>query len=405
MRTAIIHDWLITCGGAEKVLENLLTLYPDADLFALYDFLPADERYFISGKVVRTSFLQRLPFARSKYRSYLPLMPYAVEQFDLSSYDLIISNSHAVAKGVLTGPDQLHVSYILSPIRYAWDLTHQYLSESGLTRGLRAFLAKAILHYVRLWDARTGNAPDEIAAISAYIARRIRKTYGRKAAVIYPPVDVDAFELGLHKGDFYLTASRMVPYKRISLIVRAFARMPDRRLIVIGDGPDYFKIKSEATSNVTLMGYQPAPVLKDYLKKARAFIFAAEEDFGILPVEAQACGTPVIAYGRGGTAETVRDGTSGLFFHAQDPDAISEAISRFEKHGRFDPHAIRDNARRFSRERFLREFHSFVNKAIETRAESRGESTNEMRLMNNILHSQGEPPILKEEAPDTILVS
>ena len=218
-RIAIIHDWLVVYAGAERVLEQVLACYPDADLFSLVDFLPAGQRAFINNKPVTTSFIQRLPRARKKYRGYLPLMPLAVEQFDLSAYDLVISSSHAVAKGVLTGPDQLHLSYVHSPIRYAWDLQHQYLRESGLDRGAKGWIAKAILHYIRLWDVRTANGVDVFIANSHYIDRRIRKVYGRDSTVIYPPVDVADFPLRADKEDFYVTASRMVPYKKVDLIV------------------------------------------------------------------------------------------------------------------------------------------------------------------------------------------
>lgn len=200
----------------------------------------------------------------------------------------------------------VHISYVHSPIRYAWDLQHQYLKESGLIKGVKGKIAKAILHYMRMWDVRTANGVDFFIANSEFIAKRIKKCYRREAAVIYPPVDVEAFKMREEKEDFYLTASRMVPYKKMDLIVEAFSRMPDKKLVVIGDGPDFGKIKSKATNNITLLGYQPFGVLKDYMQKAKAFVFAAEEDFGITPVEAQACGTPVIAFGKGGALETVK---------------------------------------------------------------------------------------------------
>ena len=217
MRIAIVHDWLVVYAGAERVLEQMLACYPDADLFSLVDFLPAGQRDFIRNKLVTTSFIQRLPRARKKYRNYLPFMPLAVEQFDLSGYDLVISSNHAVAKGVLTGPDQLHLCMCHSPIRYAWDLQHQYLREAGLERGIKGWMAKVILHYVRLWDVRTANGVDAFIAISRHIARRIRKVYGRDSTVIYPPVDVADFPLYRDKEDFYVTASRMVPYKKMDL--------------------------------------------------------------------------------------------------------------------------------------------------------------------------------------------
>lgn len=356
MKVAIVHDWLVTYAGAERVLEQMINQFPDADLFSLVDFLPENERGFIKNKPVKTSFIQNLPKARKKYRSYLPLMPLAVEQFDLSGYDLVISSSHCVAKGVITGPDQRHICMIYTPVRYAWDLQHQYLRESGLDHGFKGKIAKMVLHYIRMWDLRTANGVDEYIAISDYIARRVWKCYRRKSTVIYPPVDVEKFTLCEQKEDFYLTASRMVPYKKIDLIVDAFAQMPDKKLIVIGDGPDYEKIKAKATSNVTMMGYQPFEVLRDHMQRAKAFVFAAEEDFGIAPVEAQACGTPVIAYGKGGALETVVEGETGMFFEEQRVEAIIKAINQFEEnYGEFMFKAIRKHAETFSVERFRNE--------------------------------------------------
>ncbi|WP_312283562.1 glycosyltransferase family 4 protein [Candidatus Igneacidithiobacillus taiwanensis] len=368
MRIAIVHDWLVTYAGAERVLEQMLHCYPEADLFSLVDFLPDQGRGFILDKPVTTSFVQRLPFARKKYRTYLPFMLLAVEQLNLSSYDLVISSSHAVAKGVLTGPEQLHLSYVHSPIRYAWDLQHQYLRESGLDRGLKGWAAKAILHYIRLWDTRTANGVDGFLSNSRFIARRIHKTYRRDSTVVYPPVDVSDFPLCLEKEDFYVTASRLVPYKKVDLIVEAFSSMPDKRLVVIGDGPDFAKVQAKAGPNVELLGFASSDVLRDHLQRARAFVFAAEEDFGIAPLEAQACGTPVIAYGRGGALETVRglgvvpDGPTGVFFAEQSVAAVVEAVQRFEREGgaAIAPEACRDNALRFAPERFREEFMAFV---------------------------------------------
>jgi glycosyltransferase involved in cell wall biosynthesis len=365
MRIAIIHDWLVVRAGAEKVLEQIVNIFPEADLFALVDFLPKGARGFLHDKPVTTSFLQHFPLARTKYRSYLPLMPLAIEQFDLSGYDLVISSSHAIAKGVITGPDQLHISYVHSPIRYAWDLQHQYLRETNLMVGLKGWLAKWFLHKIRIWDTRTSNGVDRFIANSGFIARRIYKVYHRHSTVIYPPVSVQAFPLGAEKSDFYLTASRMVPYKRIDLIVAAFTSMPQRKLVVIGEGPEYDRIKACAGNNISFLGYQPNEVLREHMQQARAFVFAAEEDFGIVPVEAQACGTPVIAYGRGGALETIRGLESpqptGVFFGEHSIASLVQAVELFEANAqRIYPGACRDNALRFSEERFRLEFAALV---------------------------------------------
>jgi glycosyltransferase involved in cell wall biosynthesis len=365
LKVAIVHEWFVDYSGSERVVEQILNIFPEADLFAVVDFLPSSLRSFIRDKSVKTTFVQNLPGARTKYRSYLPLMPLAIEQHDLSAYDLIISSSHAVAKGVLTGPHQLHVSYIHSPMRYAWDLQHQYLRESGLHRGLKGWVARWLLHRIRLWDLRTANGVDALVANSKFVARRIWKVYRRTAQVIYPPVDVARFGLTVGKDDFYVTASRMVPYKRVALIVEAFSAMPNRKLVVIGDGPEFKRAKSKAASNVQLLGYQPLEVLRDHMQRARAFVFAAEEDFGITAVEAQACGTPVIAFVRGGVSESVLGiectEPTGLFFHTQTVEAIIGAVEEFDRNSaRFSPAACRANAERFSIERFRSEFAGFI---------------------------------------------
>ena len=370
MKIAIVHDWLVTYAGAERVLEQIVKSFPGADIFTVVDFLPEQNRKILGSAKVQTTFIQRLPFAEKKYRQYLPLMPLAVEQLDLSNYNLVLSSSYAVAKGILVGPDQVHICFCHSPIRYAWDLQHQYLQEVGLTKGLRSLVARSVLHYVRLWDTRTSNGVDEFIANSEFIRRRIRRVYGREARVIYPPVDVEAFSYCPHKEKFYVTASRMVPYKRVGMIVDAFAALPDRQLFVIGDGPEFERVSRRAPKNVVLLGHQPFLRLRDYLQRARAFVYAAEEDFGIIPVEAQACGTPVIAYGRGGVLESVIGGEgvrgrTGLFFDKQSPTSIAAAIRRFEDvSGTIEPSACRQNALRFSVARFQKEYVTFVLNAV-----------------------------------------
>nr|WP_279158070.1 glycosyltransferase family 4 protein [Pseudomonas corrugata] len=341
-------------------MAEIVALWPEADLFSVVDFLTADDRDKLGGKLSKTTFIQHLPRARTRYQLYLPLMPFAIEQFDLSGYDLVISSSHAVAKGVITGPDQLHVCYCHSPIRYAWDMQGQYLAESGLARGLKGWLARYVLYKIRGWDSRTANNVEFFVANSNYIARRINKIYKRDSVTIYPNVAVEDFEVVNLKSDFYLAASRMVPYKKMDLIVRAFSAMPDKKLVVIGDGPQFNKVKEAAGPNVTIMGYQSFNVLRDHMQRAKAFVFAAEEDFGIIPVEAQACGTPVIAYGKGGALETVLDGKTGVFFLEQTEESIQNAVRRFEDNFVLDPLTIRTHAENFATGVFRSEFRMYI---------------------------------------------
>lgn len=353
MKPAVVHEWFEREAGSERVVQQLLTTIPNADVFALVDFMTDVQRERLLGRKVNTSFLQRLPGSRKHFRHYLPLMPTAVEQFDLSEYDLVVSSNHAFAKGVLTRADQLHISYVHTPIRYAWDLYHEYLKEANLIRGVRSALVRIVMHYVRMWDRLAADRVDAFIANSHYVARRIAKTYRRAAEVIYPPVDVDAFEMSETKEEFYLAASRVVPYKRMELIVEAFAAMPQRQLVVIGDGPGLDDLRKKAAANTRLLGYQPFEVLADHMRRARAFVFAAEEDFGIIPVEAQACGTPVIAYGRGGSRETVVEGETGLFFPQQTVQSLCKAVDRFEQTERqFQADEIRKHAEQFRPERF-----------------------------------------------------
>lgn len=367
---ALVHDWFTVYSGSERVFEQMVSLFPGAEIFAPIDFLPESERGFLNGKTPIISFAQHWPMMRKHYRKFLPLLMFAVEQLDVSNHNLILSSSAAIGKGILTGPEQLHISYVHSPMRYAWDLQHQYLKESGLEKGLGGFMARWLLHRARFWDLRTANGVDHFIANSEFIARRIWKVYRREATVIYPPVDTSKFEPLGKKDDFFLTVSRLVPYKRIPIVVEAFARMPHRRLVVIGDGPDMQKVKALASPNVEILGYQSPEQLVSYMQRARAFVFAAQEDFGISPVEAQACGTPVIAYGRGGALETIRGQGSpnptGLFFHCQTPEAIIESVLEFERReGEFTVKACRESAERFSIESFREKYSAFVQQCWE----------------------------------------
>jgi glycosyltransferase involved in cell wall biosynthesis len=354
MRIAIVHEWLSTYAGSERVVGELLECYPQAELFAVVDVLPDDQRGFLKGKVAKTTFIQRLPFAKKRFRAYLPLMPLAIEQLDVSGYDLIISSSHAVAKGVITGPNQLHVCYCHTPMRYAWDRQGHYLSEAGLRSGIWGLAAKMMLHYLRIWDARTSNGVDEFMANSGFIARRIRKAYGRKATVVYPPVDTERFTIGpAPRGDYFFAASRFVAYKRMDVIVGAFSRLPQARLIVAGDGAELERCRRIAGSNTEFIGHCSSERLVELMRGARAFVFAAEEDFGIAPVEAQACGTPVIAYGSGGVTESVINGETGIFFSEQTSESLQRCVERFlARTEPWDAARIRASAERFSRKAF-----------------------------------------------------
>lgn len=372
-KVAIVHEWLQSVAGAERVLEQILLCYPDADLFCVVDFLSDTQRSFLGGRVPRTSFIQRLPFSRRLFRQYVGLMPLAVEQFDLSGYDLVISSNHAVAKGVLTGPDTVHVSYVHSPMRYAHDLQHQYLQFSGLTRGLRSIYARLLLAHLRRWDVASANGVDLFIANSAYIARRIRKAYRREAVVIYPPVDTERFSPPPGREPTrraYVVASRQVAYKRIDLIAAAFARMPQHSLRIIGDGPAHKAIRQAAAGapNIAFLPSLPSDALVEELRHAKAFVFAGEEDFGILLAEALACGTPVIAYGRGGAAEIVADG-AGVLFGEQSADAIVGAVTGFEaERTRYNATACRAAAERFDTGRFRDELRAAVTRAIAAHA-------------------------------------
>jgi len=363
MKIAIVHEWVTVIAGSESCFKEFTEIYPDADIFLLVSDEKSLEKLNIDPSRVTNSFVQKLPKAKTKWKNYLPLFPYAIEQFDLSEYDVIISSSHSVAKGVITNASQIHICYIHSPIRYAWDLYHQYIKESNLAKGIKGVFAKGILHYIRRWDLGTANGVDEFIPNSNYIKKRVWRTYRRESyKVIYPPVAVYDFTLNEDKEDFYLAASRLVPYKKIDLIVDAFSKMPNKKLVVIGDGPESKKIKSKAGTNVKVLGHQEFEVLKDYMQRAKAFVFAAEEDFGIIPIEAQACGTPVIAFGKGGSLETVKGkfitqsieaNDTGVYFDKQNIDSLTDAIYYFEEnYTKFNPIKIREFALTFGKNIF-----------------------------------------------------
>jgi len=363
----LVHEWLTAYAGSERVLAQLLQVFPQADLFAVVDFLPPEHRAFLAGKPVRTTFIQHWPGARQHFRRYLPWMPLAIEQLNLTGYDLVISSHHAVAKGVLTGPEQLHLCYVHSPMRYAWDLQHQYLGDRP-----SSWPARWLLHQLRQWDRHSAQGVDAFAANSQYIARRIAKCYRRPAQIIYPPVDVEQFALNPGPREpFYVTAARFVPYKKVDVVVEAFRQWGDRPLVVIGDGPERARIEQHAGPNIQFVGYQPPDRLATFLQKAQAFVFAAEEDFGITVVEAQACGTPVIALGGGGAAETVCPDRTGLWFAEQPPASLLATLQAFEEKrqrhpDRFTPTQCRANALRFAPDRFRLEIQQWVDRHWQT---------------------------------------
>ena len=376
LKVAVVHDWLVIYGGAERVMEHILDCYPQADLFSLIDYVPEEQRHFLRGKTPKTSFLQRIPGVAKHYPKLLPLMPLAIEQFDLSSYDLVISSSYCVAKGVLNGPNQTHVSYCHSPMRYAWDHYHEYLSEMNLNRGLKSWIVRGLLHNIRTWDTRSSNMVDNFIANSNFVQARIKKFYGRESELIYPPVDTQLFSLNENKEDFYVAAGRFAPFKRLDLVVDAFNYLPDRKLVLIGDGPEMAKLKSKAGDNVEFLGFQPPEVMRDYLSRAKAFIFPSEEDFGIVPVEAQACGTPVIAFGSGGALETVIPANSerapelstGLWFARQSPDSLAASVLKFEALAeKFDPTFISRHAAKFAPDQFKAKLVETVDRTLTDR--------------------------------------
>jgi len=359
-KTAIIHEWFVNYAGSERVVESFTNIWSDADVFSIVDFLNDEQRKIIlKGKKAKTSFIQKLPFAKKKHRNYLPLFPVAIEKLDLSEYDIIISSSHAVAKGIKKNARQLHITYCHSPMRYAWDQADHYLV------GAKGLIAKLFINYLRKWDLRSASNVDFFIVNSHHIAEKVKRIYNRDTEVIYPPVDVDKFGMSEHKEDYYLTVSRLVPYKRNDLIVEAFNAMPDKKLVVIGKGPELKKIKSIAKENIQVMGYQSSEVLKDYLQKAKAFVFAAEEDFGIIVVEAMACGTPVIAWNYAGTSESVVDGKTGILFDKQTKDSIISAVKKFEgSENIFDAKIIREHSKKFSRKKFEDNIRIFVDEKV-----------------------------------------
>ncbi|WP_169732476.1 glycosyltransferase [Derxia gummosa] len=388
LHVAVVHDWLVTFGGAERVLHEILLTFPQADLFAVVEDLPAAQRGLFPARIA-TSFIQRLPGARRHYWYYAPLMPLAIEQLDLGGYDLVISCSHAVARGVLVGPDQVHVSYVHSPMRFVWDLQADYLRNFGWTRGPKRWLASLLFHYLRGWDQRATPSVDLHLAASHFIARRIRQCWGVDATVLSPPIDIDRFRPDpavARRDGHYLAGAIHNPFKRLDLLVRAFNRMPERRLTVFGAGPQGETLRRLAGPNIDFTGFlQPAEVHAEFLR-APAYLSAGTEDFGMAMVEAQACGTPVIAYARGGASEIVRPlddphgQPTGVLFDALTEDAVIEAVRRFET-GRTRIRAAdcRANAMRFAAAGFRARLAALVDDTLAAHRRERAASRADAR--------------------------
>jgi glycosyltransferase involved in cell wall biosynthesis len=367
LKYALVHEWLTpkATGGSELVVKEILQ-HINADLYALIDFESVNPESYLYQREIGTTFLQKFPQARNGVQKYLPLLPLAIEQLDLRDYDVILSSSHAVAKGVLTSPYQLHICYCHTPMRYAWDLTFDYLNGDRKGQGVQGIIARYILHRLRQWDVISANRVDYFIANSHHTAKRIWRCYSRPAQVIYPPVDLDKFEFQPQKEDFYLTISRLVSYKQICLIVKAFNQLK-KPLVIIGEGSQLEEIRQLAHSHIQVLGWQPHNVVKKYITKAKAFVYAACEDFGIALVEAQACGTPVIAYGQGGALETVKDirqnpqNGTGLFFEVQKPEALIEAVKTFEQlQTKIEPENCRLQATKFSPTIFKQSYLEFI---------------------------------------------
>lgn len=359
MRTAIVHEWLSSFGGNERVLVETLRLFPDADVFALTRFPKNFRNTPLESLNVKTSFLQKIPRVETHYRKLLPLMPLAIESLDVSGYDLVISLSHAVAHGVKTHKGQSHISYISTPMRYAWHMKDDYLNIHGLTNPFLRFAANGTLSLLRRWDASASARSDSLIANSAWTAAHIRQAWKRDSVVVHPPVDVERFTPAAVRGDYYLLVSRLVPYKLTPEIVKAFnsLRLP---LVIVGDGPDLPKIRRMAKENIRVMGYQPDSAVTGLMNKAKAFVYMATEDFGIAMVEAQAAGCPVIAYHQGGAAEIVIDGETGILFKTQSAEGLIDAVTRFEGM-KLNDKTAQVNAARFSSSRFREEFTAHIN--------------------------------------------
>lgn len=367
LKVAIVHDWFTVDGGAEKVCREIINMYPDADVYSLIDFLSDTDRdTILNGKRSNTSVIQKFPFAKKFYRFYLPWFPYAIEQINLTDYDLIISSSYAVAKGVLTHSNQVHICYCHSPMRYLWDLYFSYIPKTTWKNFILAYFMRHYISKLRQWDVISSNRVDVFVANSENIARRIKKVYRRKSVVVYPPLFTDKFQLVTEKEDYYVSASRLVPYKKVELAIQAFKNLPNKHLKVVGDGPEYDKLKqlAKGSPNIELLGFLEQKEFAKTLGNAKAFINSSYEDFGIAPVEAQACGTPIIAFAKGGVLETTIENKTAVYFYEQTPEAIIAAIEKFESSTLLSPEEIQQFATSFNNERFSNEFTKVIDQCL-----------------------------------------
>jgi glycosyltransferase involved in cell wall biosynthesis len=359
MRVAIIHYWLVNWRGGEKVLKAIADLYPQADIFAHVVSQELVDRE-LPGRNIATTFISRLPMARRYYQRYLPLMPLALEQLDLRSYDLVISSESGPAKGVIVAPNATHVCYCHSPMRYVWDMYHEYTSRSGTASKM---LMAPLLHYVRQWDQLSSQRVDSYVANSHFVAQRIAKYYRRTSSVIYPPVAVQDFVVSHDSEDYYLSVGQLVAYKRPELLVEAF-NILGKRLVIIGDGSMLKSLRKMAKPNIQILGRQTFEVIRHHYSKCRALVFPGIEDFGMVPVEAMASGKSVIAFGAGGALETIVEGKTGTFFREQNAASLVRAVRDFEASAPLDPVVIRNHALRYSEERFSAQFKELVRKLL-----------------------------------------
>lgn len=361
MKIALVHDYLNQYGGAEKVLEAFIEIFPDAPIYTLIHD-PAKLRCGVNSfknKDIRTSFLQKVPFAKTKHRIFPPLMPLAIEKFDLSGYDVVLSDSASFAKGVITKPETLHICYCYTPTRYIWDDSHKYIREFSIPSFVRPFIP-LFMNYIRIWDREAAHRVDEFICTSKFVAKRIKKYYKRNAKVIYPPVDIKEFAIGNRISNYFLIIGRLLPYKRFDIAIKAFNKL-ELPLKIIGNGPERKKLEKMAKWNIEFLGEVTTQELKKYYQSCQALIFPQEEDFGLVAVEAMACGRPVIAYKSGGALESVKHGKTGVFFNEQTPECLIKTIKNFQAN-KFNPHIIRPYAIKFDKEIFKKKIKEFIEK-------------------------------------------